>query len=121
MRKLVALFLICLPVSAFAEVMDYTKCKTNEGKTIADVQAWVKDWRVLAKKEKVDYELRILVPHADPQMHANEFFIEGRTPSLETHAKSWQWWYTDTDAAASNKQLNGACTCDIGAIYRSVD
>jgi len=121
MRKLIVLILIFLPLHAFAEVVDFTKCRTDGGKTIADVQAWVKDWRALAKKKKVEYELRLLVPHADPQMRAGEFFIEGRTPSLETHAKSWEWWYTDADAAASNKQLNGAAACDSGAIYRSTD
>jgi len=121
MRKLVALFLACVPLHASAEVMDYTKCKLNSGKTLADVQAWVKDWRALAKKKGVEYRLRILVPHADPQMHAGDFFIEGATATLQSHAKSWDWWYTDAEAAASNKQLTAAATCDTGAIYRSTD
>ena len=121
MRKLVALFLVCFPLQAFGEVMDFTKCKTNDGKTIADVQTWAKDWRALAKKKGVEYQIRILVPHADSQMHADEFFIEGRSASLQAHAKAWDWWYTDADAAASNKQLMGAAACDSGAIYRSTD
>jgi hypothetical protein len=121
MRKLVALFLICVPLQAFGEVMHYSKCKTNEGKTIADVQAWLKDWRALAKKKGIDYRVRILVPHADAQMKADEFFIEGASSTLESHAKAWQWWYTDADAAASNKQLTGAAACDSGAVYRSTD
>ena len=121
MRKLVALLLICLPVHAFAEVMHYSKCKTNDGKTIADVQTWLKDWRALAKKEGVEYRVRLLVPHADSQLHADEFYIEGGSPTLESYAKAWQWWYTDPDAAASNKQLTGAATCDSGAVYRSTD
>jgi hypothetical protein len=120
-KKLVALFLVCAPLQVSAEVMDYIKCKTNSGKTIADVQAWQKDWRALAKKKGVEYQLRILVPHADSQMHADEFFVEGRTPTLAAHAKAWDWWYTDPDALASNKQLQGAATCDSGAIYRSTD
>jgi len=120
-RKLVALFLVCAPLQASAEVMDYTKCKVNSGKTMADVQTWVKDWRALAKKKGIDYHVRILIPHADPQMHADEFFIEGGSPTLQSHAKAWDWWYTDAEAAASNKQLTGAATCDSGATYRSTD
>ena len=121
MRKLVALFLVCAPLQASAEVMDYTKCKVNSGKTIADVQTWVTDWRALAKKKGVDYRLRILIPHADPQMHADELFIEGGSSTLQSHAKAWDWWYTDAEAAASNKQLTAATTCDSGATYRSTD
>ena len=121
MRKLIALFVICLPISAFAEVLHYSKCKTNAGKTIADVQTWVKDWRVLAKKEGIEYHVRLLVPHADPQLKADEFFIESGSATLESYAKAWQWWYTDTDAAASNKQLTSAATSDSGAVYRTAD
>lgn len=121
MRKLVALFLICFPLQAFAEVMHYSKCKTNQGKTIADVEAWMKDWRTLAKKEGIQYHVRILVPHADSQMKADEFFIESGSATLESYAKAWQWWYTDAEALASNKQLMGASTCDSGAVYRSTD
>ena len=121
MNKLVAVFLACVPLHASAEVMDYTKCTVNSGKTIADVQSWVKDWRTLAKKKGVEYRLRVLVPHADPQMHAGDFFIEGATATLQSHAKSWEWWYSDADAVASNKQLTAAATCDSGAIFRSAD
>ncbi len=81
----------------------------------------MKDWRALAKKKGVDYHLRLLLPHADSQMHADEFFVEGGSPTLQSHAKSWDWWYTDADAAASLKQLNAAATCDSGATYRSAD
>jgi hypothetical protein len=121
MRKLVALFLVCFPLQAFAEVLHYSKCSTNDGKTIADVQTWVNDWRALAKKRGIQYHVRLLVPHADTQMKANEFYIESGTGTLDGYAKAWQWWYTDADALASNKQLTGAATCDSGAVYRSTD
>jgi len=81
----------------------------------------VNDWRALAKKRGIQYRVRLLVPHADSQMKADEFFIESGATSLETYAKAWQWWYTDAEAAASNKQLTGAATCDSGAVYRSTD
>jgi hypothetical protein len=121
MKKLVALLLFCLPLQASAEVMHYSKCKMNSGKTIADVQAWLKDWRVLAKKKGIEYRVRILVPHADGQLAADEFFIEGGSPTLQSYAKAWDWWYTDSDALASNKQLSAATTCQSGAVYRSTD
>jgi len=121
MKKWVALFLVCLPLRAGAEVMHYSKCKTNEGKTIADVQTWLSDWRVLAKKHAIDYRVRLLLPHADSQLGAGEFFIEGGSPTLQSYAKAWQWWYTDAAAQASNTQLTAATTCDSGAVYRSTD
>jgi hypothetical protein len=121
MKRLVAFALLLLPLQASAEVMHYSKCKLNAGKTIADVQTWVNDWRVLAKKEKVEYRVRLLIPHADGQLTAGEFFIEGGSPTLQSYAAAWQWWYTNADAAASNAQLTAAATCDSGAVYRSTD
>ena len=121
MRKLVVLLVACLPLQAGAEIMHYSKCKMNPGKTIADVQAWVKDWRALAKQKGIDYRVRLLLPHADSQLVANEFFIEGGSPTLESYAKAWQWWYTSAEASASNAQLTAAATCDSAAVYRSTD
>lgn len=121
MKRLIAALVLCLPLPMSAEVMHYSKCSINDGKTIADTQAWVKSWRALAKKEGVEYRIRLLVPHADGQLAANEFFIEGGSPTLASYAKAWEWWYTDSDAAASNQQLIAAATCDSGAVYRSTD
>jgi hypothetical protein len=121
MKKLLTLLLVCLPLRAGAEVMHYSKCKTNEGKTIADVQAWLDSWRILAKKNGIEYRVRLLLPHADSQLGADEFFIEGGSPTLQSYAKAWDWWYTDAAARASNTQLTAATTCDSGAVYRSTD
>jgi hypothetical protein len=121
MRKLLGLLLVCLPLQASAEVMHYSKCKLNEGKTVADVQAWVDSWRGLVKKKGIEYKVRLLLPHADAQLGANEFFIEGGSPTLQSYAAAWQWWYTDAEAQTSNKQLTQAATCDSGAVYRSTD
>jgi hypothetical protein len=121
MKKLIAVFVMCLPLQAFAEVMHYSKCKANNGKTIADVQSWVNSWRILAKKKGVEYRIRLLVPHADSTLEANEFLIEGGSPTLQSYAKAWDWWYTDADAAASNKELSAAATCDSGSVFRSTD
>ena len=101
--------------------MHYSKCKIADGKTIDDVQTWVKDWRTLKKAKGIDYRVRILIPHADRSLGVDEFFIEGGSSTLQTYAAAWDWWYTDADAAKSNGQLNAAASCDSGAVYRSTD
>jgi hypothetical protein len=121
MRKLLGLLLVCLPLQASAEVMHYSKCKISDGKTIADVQTWLNEWRGLAKTHKIEYRLRLLLPHADSQLAADEFFLEGGSPTLQSYAAAWQWWYTDADASASNSKLTAAASCDSGAVYRSTD
>jgi hypothetical protein len=121
MHKLLALVVLFLPLQASAEVMHYSKCGTNAGKTIADVQAWLDSWRSLAKEKGIEYRVRLLVPHADSQLAAGEFFIEGGSPTLQSYAAAWQWWYTAPEARASNDKLTAAATCDSGAVYRSTD
>lgn len=119
--SLLGAFLLTIAAQASAEVMDYSRCQLEEGKTIEDVQKWVTDWRALAKKNNINYQLRLLVPHADTTLSPGEFFIEGRTPSLGAHAAAWQWWYTNADAAKSGDQLAAAATCRSAAVYRGMD
>jgi len=121
MKSLFALLLLCAPLQASAEVMHYSKCTLEAGKTIANVQAWVDAWRPLAKKHGVEYSVRLMLPHADSQLAANQFYIEGGSPTLQSYAAAWQWWYTHADALASNAQLTAAASCDSGAVYRSTD
>ncbi len=124
MKRTSVLLVLCLvwaAAPASAEVMHYNKCKLVEGKTIDDVQAWVKDWRVLKTEKKIDYRVRILIPHADNDLAADEFFLEGGSSTFQSYAAAWNWWYTDTAAAKSADQLNKAATCDSGVVYRSTD
>ena len=111
---------ILLPLSATAEVMQYSLCTLNDDKSMADAQAWVDAWRPLVKKAGKDYSLRLLVPHAS-QESLGQFFIEGSTPTLGSYAEAWEWWYSDDDAAKSNAQLESAATCDAASIYISTD
>ena len=71
--------------------MHYSRCKLVHGKTIDDVQAWMKAWRDLEAAEKVDYRVRILVPHADNELGADVFFIEGGSSTLASYAAAWNW------------------------------
>lgn len=121
MKKLAFLFLVLLPLQGSADVITYNKCKVNAGKTLADVQAWLKDWRALAKQEGIDYRIRLLVPHADAQVALTDFFIEGTTPTFESYGKAFHEWYTAPVFAASNAQLTAAATCDAGSTYRTAD
>ena len=81
-----ALAVVWLAAQASAEVMHYSKCKINEGKTIDDVQVWVNDWRVLKTEKGIDYRIRLLIPHADNDLGADEFFIEGGSSTLQSYA-----------------------------------
>jgi hypothetical protein len=122
MTKIVlVLCLVCLPIQAFGEVMHYSRCELIDGKTIDDVQTWVNDWRVLVKEKGIDYRVRLLVPHADSELGADEFFIEGGSSTLQSYAKAWDWWYTAPEATKSADQLDASATCNSGAVFRSTD
>jgi hypothetical protein len=116
----VVLGLIVLPFSVNAEVMQYSLCDLNEGKTMADAQAWVEAWRPMAKSSGKQYQLRLLTPHAGPE-RLGQFFIEGSTPTLSTYAEAWEWWYSDSAAAKSNAQLVSVASCEANSIYISTD
>lgn len=116
-----AFALVSLAAQAPAEVMHYSKCKFADGKTIEDVQVWVKDWRALKTEKGIDYRIRILIPHADNDLDADEFFLEGGSSTLPSYAAAWDWWYNDAAAAKSSDQLNAAATCDSGVVYRTAD
>lgn len=117
----VTLVLFWLGAPASAEVMHYVKCKLEDGKTIADAQTWLDDWRKLKTEKGIDYHIRLLLPHADNDLVAGEFFIEGRSTTLASHAAAYEWWYNDEAAAKSGDQLNAAAACDAGVIYRTTD
>jgi hypothetical protein len=121
MKKWLAFALLLLPLQAGAEVMNYTQCKMIAGKAFSEIEQWQKDWRALATKNKIDYRLRLLVPHADGVIGLDEFFIEGATPSLTSHAKAWEWWYGNAETQALNARLTGLATCKSTTIYMTSD
>ena len=121
MKRLAALLLILAPLHAQADVIQYNQCKLNAGKTLADVQAWLNDWRGLAKKEGIQYKIRLLLPHAEPSLAINDFFIEGTTPTFESYGKAYQWWYAAPSAQSSNAQLTAAASCNAGSAYRTAE
>jgi hypothetical protein len=120
MRILTAAILLFASMTASADTMQYSLCTLNDGKTMGDAQAWVSEWSALVKKEKIDYAIRLLIPHASTEQ-AGQFFIEGSTPTLSSYAAAWEWWYADEDALASNAQLVAAASCGSNSIYVTAD
>lgn len=120
MKALLATILLAVPFFASAEVMQYSLCTLNDGKTIADAQAWVDDWRKLVDAEDIEYAVRLLQPHASTEA-VNQFFIEGSSPTLSSSAAAWEWWYSDEDALASAARLNEAATCGGNSFYITTD
>jgi hypothetical protein len=120
MKTLVALLLVVFSVSASATAMQYSLCTLNDGKTMMDAQAWLDNWRKLAAAEKIDYEIRLLIPHASTDV-IGQFYIEGSSPTLSSYAKAWEWWYSDADALKSNDGLESVAACGANSIYVSTD
>ena len=120
MKILTTAILLFVSVTASADAMQYSLCTLNDGKTMANAQQWLTDWRDLAKKEDIDYTIRLLVPHASTEQ-ADQFFIEGSSPTLSSYAAAWEWWYSDDDAAESNEQLVGVAACGANSIYMTTD
>jgi hypothetical protein len=120
--RLVLVVGLSVPLSVSAEVMHYSLCTLNDGKTLADVQAWVNDWRPIAKSAGIDYEVRVLVGHAATadEMLPN-FALEGSSPTLSTYAAAWEWWYSDDKAATSNAQLLSAAACGSNSIFTTTE
>jgi hypothetical protein len=120
MKILATALLFVLSFNASADAMQYSLCTLNDGKTMADAQAWLDGWRNLVKNDKIDYEIRLLVPHASPEQ-IGQFFIEGSSPTLSAHATAFEWWYSDEDAAKSNAQLVSTAACGANSIYMTTD
>jgi len=114
--------MVSVPLLASAEVLHYSLCTLADGKSIADVQTWVDDWRKVSSKAGIDYKVRILVGHAAPaeEMLPN-FAIEGSSPTLTTHAKAWEWWNSDADAAKSLAQLLSVAACGSNSIFTTAE
>jgi hypothetical protein len=110
--------LVFVPLSVSAEVLHYSSCTLKDGKTLADAQGWVEDWRPMVKSAGKDYQIRLLVGHAaTADSMLPNFAIEGRSPTLSSHAAAWEWWYSDAKAAKSNAQMQSIADCGANSIY----
>ena len=120
--KILSIVVALLPLSAFADVMHYSICELKQGKSLADVQQWVDDWRPMAKKAGIDYSIRILVGHAAPaEVMPPNFIIAGTSTTLASYAKAWDWWNTDANARKSNAQMTAAAACGASQVYTSLE
>ena len=122
MRHVIAIVLFCLavPMFAAADTITYSKCALNDGKTLADVDKVFKSWRAVADKDGYkDYKIRILIPHAAVDAAASTFWLEGSAPSFARSGAAFDWWYSDSDAAASLAAMNRVFTCGLQEIFRT--
>jgi len=121
MKTLIAGFLFVFSISASATTMQYSLCTLNDGKTMMDAQTWVNNWRKLVAAEKLDYAIRLLIPHASTEV-IGQFYIEGSSPTLGSYAKAWEWWYSDdADALTSNAELADVASCGANSVYVTTD
>jgi hypothetical protein len=125
MRNVIAIGLFCLavPMFAAADTITYSKCALNDGKTLTDIDKVFKSWRVAADKDGYkdykDYKLRILIPHAASDTAAGTFWLEGSAPSFARSGAAFDWWYSDSDAAASLAAMNSVFTCESSETFRT--
>jgi len=120
--QLLLTILVFAPLSVSAEVLHYSSCTLKDGKTLADAQGWVDDWRPLVKSAGKDYKIRLLIGHAAQAdgMPPN-FAIEGRSSTLSSYAAAWEWWYSDAKAAESSAQINSIASCGAASIYTTTE
>ena len=121
---LAIVFIACagpaVPTGASADVITYSTCTINDGKTIDDVLAAFENWRTIAEKEGYgDYKIRILLPHAAQDASQATFAIEGSAPNFARYGAAFGWWYSDEDAAAANAVMNQAFTCGEQSVWRT--
>ena len=114
--------LVFVPLSVSAEVLHYSSCTLKDGKTLADAQRWVEDWRPMVKSAGKDYKIRLLTGHAaQADGMLPNFAIEGRSSTLSSHAAAWEWWYSEAKAAKSNAQLQSIADCGANSIYLTTE
>ena len=123
MRKYVCLAAIAalLPLPAGAEMIRFSRCTVNPGKTMASVKDVFKDWRELFEKEGFgDHSIRLLVPHAGSETTDDTFWIEFTSPNFTRYGMAWDWWYTDPDAAAASASMEEVFKCETAELFRSM-
>lgn len=120
----VLLFVIpFLSVAVSAEVVQFSICTLNEGKTMADAQAWMEDWRKIKKQANKQYELQLFNPNAgdDTLLPGKQFGMLGTTPTLTSYGDGWDWWYSSTATMKSREMLGTIAACGANSIWVSTD
>jgi hypothetical protein len=104
---------LALPAGSDATTREFLKCKLNDGKTLADLEQVIGEWRALVDKAGYsDYKVEILSPvHAD-DINIGVFYWMGTTPDYARLGAGYNWWITDADAAKMADKLNAVYTCE---------
>ena len=120
---LLLIFLTLIPITASAEVFQFSICTYKDGKSIGDVQTWLEDWRKLVKQEGKQYELKLLTANAGSYKikPGNQFALLGQTPTLTTYGDGWDFWYGAKAAEQSRTTLQSLASCSANSIWVSTD
>ena len=123
LKKIMLVVIPFISISVSAEVTQFSLCTFNDGKKMADVQAWLVDWRKLAKSAGKQYQLKLLNPNAGgDQIHpGSQFGMLGTTPTLTTYGDGWDWWYSADEARKLRERLQSLASCGANSIWVSTD
>lgn len=115
MKKLLFVFLLALPFSAFADHIDVIEVELNEGCSVAEYVA-IKDDFNEQWGSKIGYLSEVLVPIQSSNL--TTLFWVGRTDNAAAFGKAWDRWrddLADPDSVASKLWARfSACSTNVG-------
>lgn len=110
---LTAVAIALVSASATATIREFLRCQLNEGKSLADLEKAMDEWRALATKAGyADYVAEILVPVHASDVAPGRFYWMGTVPSYERLGAGYNWWLTNPDAIEMADKLNRVYTCE---------
>ncbi len=119
---LAALALLSLsPVVAAADSWDVLRCKLHEGKSFADLEQVLTEWRLIADKATYsDYKVQILAPISGEYTGPGVFFWVGTAPSSQRIGAALDFWFSDPAAARMQEKFRTVFSCENRSTLRTV-
>jgi hypothetical protein len=125
MKKTFALAVVAVfaafPAISHAQAWDVLRCQLNEGKTFADLEQVVAEFRLLMDKAQYeDFSLQIMRPLSGPRIVPGQFFWIGSAPTAERLGSAHDYWFSDASAARTKEKLDTVFLCDERWAMRTV-
>ena len=115
MKKLIAIALLALPMSAAADHLDVIEFKLNEGCSFSTLMQIVKDFNEQWGAKNA-YRAEVLTPIQSNNLES--MYWIGRTPNAAAFGKAWDTWRTEganPESVAGKLQARfGACNTNLG-------